>query len=106
MSVKAFQDGGPYELMGPLGPPGPPLHVQRSHAYQKKASSHSLELAGSRRRLAHPTRKVKSYEDFADYDVLQITEFSRGPFYNSDFDVISELASPTLSMVMIIYFFC
>ena len=75
-----------------------PLHVQRTNAYQKKATSHSLELVGSRRREP-ATRKVKSYEDVADYDVLQITEFSRGPFYNTDYDVISELASPTSSKV-------
>ncbi|KAK7100302.1 hypothetical protein V1264_023280 [Littorina saxatilis] len=75
-----------------------PVHVQRTQSYQKKAASHSLELVGSRRR-APIDRKVKSYEDVADYDVLQITEFSRGPFYNTDFDVISELSSPTSSKV-------
>ncbi|XP_076462130.1 uncharacterized protein LOC143294638 [Babylonia areolata] len=78
-----------------------PRHVQRAQAYQKRIS-HSLELAGAgARRRAYPsTRRVKSYEDVADdHDVLQITEFSRGPFYNTDYDVISEHVSPTSSKV-------
>ena len=81
----------------------PPLkHGQRAQTFQKKTShSHSLELTGSRRRAMYPsTRRVKSYDDVApDYDVLQITEFSRGPFYNTDYDIISEMASPTSSKV-------
>lgn len=84
----------------PTKPSGVPLHVQRGQAYQKKAASQSVELGGtSRRRMAPPARKVKSYEDVADYDVLQITEFSRGPFYNTSYDVIADLASPTSGMV-------
>ncbi|XP_076441038.1 uncharacterized protein LOC143280294 [Babylonia areolata] len=71
-----------------------PKHVQRTHAYQQKSGAGRGEEG-----RAKATRKVKSYEDVADYDVLQITEFSRGPFYNTDYDVISELASPTSSKV-------
>jgi hypothetical protein len=71
-----------------------------------KPTSHSLELAapGSSRRSAAKAacaRKVKSYEDYLgdyDYDVLQITEFSRGPSFNHDYN-LAELASPTSSKV-------
>ena len=69
----------------------------------EQVTSHSLELAEARRCRARSTRKVKSYEDVADYDVLQITEFSRGHFYNTDYDVISELASPTSSKVSVMF---
>ncbi|KAH3733327.1 uncharacterized protein LOC127850746 [Dreissena polymorpha] len=38
-------------------------------------------------------RRVKSYDDvlYYDYDALKITEFSRGPFFNSEFDPIMEV---------------
>ena len=43
---------------------------------------------------------MKSYEDCLsdrdyDYDVLRITEFSRGPSYNTDIGLASDLTSPT-----------
>lgn len=44
-------------------------------------------------------RRVRSFEDDVDYDVLKITEFAKGPFFNTDFDIISELGSPCTSKV-------
>ncbi|ESP05571.1 hypothetical protein LOTGIDRAFT_228101 [Lottia gigantea] len=77
--------------------PMPPLNFNRS-VFQKPPYSQSLETV-SPTQCSRETRKVKSYEDVADYDVLKITEFSTGPFYNSDFEVISEHGSPFSSKV-------
>ncbi|KAK3092054.1 hypothetical protein FSP39_024777 [Pinctada imbricata] len=44
------------------------------------------------------SRKSRSVDDVVDYDVLKITEF-KGPFYNTDFNAISELGSPGGSKV-------
>ena len=64
----------------------------RVNAIQK--CSHSLDTTTpSQSRVYRETRKVKSYEDVPDYDVLKITEFSKGPCYNTDFEIISELGS-------------
>jgi hypothetical protein len=46
----------------------------------------------------HEERRSLSYHDIGDYDVLQITEF-KGPFFNTDFDAISELGSSSSSKV-------
>ncbi|KAH9515287.1 hypothetical protein Btru_014080 [Bulinus truncatus] len=73
----------------------------RSKVQQKTVYSHSLESANpSKQTRYRNSRKVKSYgDDLEDHDVLKITEFSRGPFYNSDYDLILELGSPTGSKV-------
>nr|KAI8749683.1 ecdysone-induced protein 74EF-like [Biomphalaria glabrata] len=73
----------------------------RSKAQHKTMYSHSLESANpSRQKCYRNSRKVKSYgDDHEDHDVLKITEFSRGPFYNADYDIILELGSPTVSKV-------
>ncbi|XP_071117844.1 serine-rich adhesin for platelets-like isoform X2 [Haliotis cracherodii] len=77
--------------------PHPPQSLRTSPAQKY---SHSLEtVSPTTQKMYRETRKVKSYEDFADYDVLKITEFSKGPFYNTDYDVISELGSPMSSKV-------
>ncbi|OWF48388.1 uncharacterized protein LOC110453123 [Mizuhopecten yessoensis] len=60
---------------------------------EKRVRSHSHSLDTNRIFEKMNERKVKSFEDIVDYDVLKITEF-KGPFYNTDFDVISELNSP------------
>ncbi|XP_052090387.1 uncharacterized protein LOC127727033 isoform X2 [Mytilus californianus] len=44
------------------------------------------------------TRRAKSFDHICDYDMFKITEFE-GPFYNTDFDVISELSSSESSKV-------
>ncbi|CAC5411341.1 unnamed protein product [Mytilus coruscus] len=44
------------------------------------------------------TRRAKSFDHICDYDMFKITEF-KGPFYNTDFDVISELSSSESSKV-------
>ncbi|KAJ8306298.1 hypothetical protein KUTeg_016843 [Tegillarca granosa] len=64
----------------------------------KRVRSHSHSLEVSTHKFYEQSRRTKSYEDIVDYDVLKITEF-KGPFYNTDFDVISELGSPTGSKV-------
>ncbi|CAL1526947.1 unnamed protein product, partial [Lymnaea stagnalis] len=70
--------------------------VSRAKAQHKTVYSHSLESANpSRQHCYRNSRKVKSHgDDLEDYDVLKITEFSKGPFYNADYDVIAELGSP------------
>ncbi|XP_060073497.1 uncharacterized protein LOC132553283 [Ylistrum balloti] len=60
---------------------------------ERRVRSHSHSLDTNRIFERVNERKVKSFEDIVDYDVLKITEF-KGPFYNTDFDVISELNSP------------
>ncbi|XP_012946679.1 ecdysone-induced protein 74EF-like [Aplysia californica] len=75
--------------------------LSKIKAQNRTVYSHSLESATPSRHAQYKdSRKVKSYEDFLeDHDVLKITEFSKGPFYNTDFDIISELGSPTGSKV-------
>lgn len=64
----------------------------------RPVNSHSLE--SPRQSSYRDSRKVRSQDDYLeDYDVLKITEFSKGPFYNTDYDIVSELASPTSSKV-------
>ena len=58
--------------------------------------SHSLEVVSPLDRWSlRDARKAKSYEgELHDYDHLEITQFHRGPFYNADYDVMSEDGSP------------
>lgn len=59
-----------------------------------KPTSYSMDIAcPSEQPLERHRRRVKSYDDVLDYDydVLKITEFSRGPSYNNDFDPIMEV---------------
>ncbi|XP_050402020.1 uncharacterized protein LOC126818591 [Patella vulgata] len=75
--------------------PMPPHNLRRTIVGQKPPYSHSLEtVSPTQNKLYRETRKVKSYEDVADYDVLKITEFSKGSVYSADYDVISERDSP------------
>ena len=66
-------------------------------AYNKRLRCQSHSLDTSTRTERHDGRRVKSYENL-NYDMLKITGF-KGPFYNTDFDVISELGSPGGSKV-------
>lgn len=57
-------------------------------------TSHSMDTVSPTDTSAYKEkRRVKSYDDvlYYDYDVLKITEFSRGPYYNSEFDPIMEV---------------
>ncbi|KAL4236434.1 hypothetical protein ACF0H5_004819 [Mactra antiquata] len=59
-----------------------------------KPTSYSMDIAcSSEQPLERHRRRVKSYDDVLeyDYDVLKITEFSRGPSFNNDFDPIVEV---------------
>ncbi|CAG5133493.1 unnamed protein product [Candidula unifasciata] len=73
-------------------------HLSQRQGFARPANSHSLE--SPRQSSYKDSRQVRSHDDcLEDYDVLKITEFSKGPFYNTDYDIISELASPTSSKV-------
>ena len=57
-------------------------------------TSHSMDTVSPTDTSAYKQkRRVKSYDDvlYYDYDVLKITEFSRGPYFNSEFDPIMEV---------------
>lgn len=59
-------------------------------------TSYSMDTVSPTDTSAHKQkRRVKSYDDvlYYDYDVLKITEFSRGPYFNSEFDPIMEVES-------------
>ena len=70
--------------------------------------AHSLETVSPADRLAikRDQRRVKSYDgelpitsaqrDTGNYDRLEITEFSHGPFYNAEYDGVCEGRSPEL----------
>lgn len=59
----------------------------------------SLEVVSPRDRWAsEDKRRVKSYEGelYSDYDYLEVKQFNRAPFYNTDYDVMSESDSSEL----------
>ncbi|WAR24368.1 hypothetical protein MAR_038037, partial [Mya arenaria] len=65
-------------------------------------TSYSMDGASPRQsRSQKDKRRVKSYDDvfYHDYDVLKITEFSRGPYFNSEFDPIMEVENLASSKV-------
>ena len=66
-----------------------------------RASSHSMDIVSPSDISPRTNRRVKSYGDVADYDydVLKITEFSTGPYFNNDLDTITELDNPTTCKV-------
>lgn len=67
-----------------------------------KPSSHSMDtVSPSGTPSSRHKRRVKSYDDVLDYDydILKITEFSRGPYYNNDFDPIMEVEGLATSKV-------
>lgn len=74
------------------------IYSQSPHVKTKvkslKPTFHSLDMVSQINPSMHKhKRRVKSYDDVLDYDydVLKITEFSRGPYYNNDFDPIMEV---------------
>lgn len=78
-----------------------PSQIVRSPKLDAFGRSVYFQSLDSPRSAAYrSSRKVRSYDDYLeDYDALKITEFSKGPFYNADYDVVSELQSPTSSKV-------
>ncbi len=77
----------------------PKLLETASRASSRTRHSVSLETVSPTERLAVSLdkRRVKSCEsELHDYDRLEITQFHRGPFYNADYDVMSEGGSPEL----------
>ncbi|KAL3868063.1 hypothetical protein ACJMK2_040901 [Sinanodonta woodiana] len=66
-----------------------------------RAMSYSLDIVSPTEGSYHRNRKVKSYENLSDYDydVLKITEFSKRPLYNMDYDFISDTESSIVSKV-------
>lgn len=63
-----------------------------------KMYSQSLDTTSYDDEYKQEGKRSRSYHDIGDYDVLQITEF-KGPFFNTDFDAISELGSSSSSKV-------
>ena len=77
----------------------PKLLETASRASSRTRHSISLETVSPTERLAVSLekRRVRSCEsELHDYDRLEITQFHRGPFYNADYDVMSEGGSPEL----------
>ena len=77
----------------------PKLLETASRASSRTRHSISLETVSPTERLAVSLekRRVKSCEsELHEYDRLEITQFHRGPFYNADYDVMSEGGSPEL----------
>ena len=77
----------------------PKLLETASRASSRTRHSISLETVSPTERLAvsMEKRRVKSCEsELHGYDLLEITQFHRGPFYNADYDVMSEGGSPEL----------
>ncbi len=77
----------------------PKLLETCTRAQSRTRHSVSLETVSPTERLAVTLekRRVKSCEsDLHEYDRLEITQFHRGPFYNADYDVMSEGGSPEL----------
>ncbi|XP_061181751.1 uncharacterized protein LOC133190256 [Saccostrea echinata] len=72
--------------------------VSEKKQWRFKLYSQSLDIASDDYEYKQEERRCKSYHDIGDYDVLQITEF-KGPFFNTDFDAISELGSSSSSKV-------
>ncbi|XP_062592723.1 LOW QUALITY PROTEIN: DNA excision repair protein ERCC-6-like 2 [Saccostrea cucullata] len=72
--------------------------VSEKKQWRFKLYSQSLDIASDDYEHKQEERRCKSYQDIGDYDVLQITEF-KGPFFNTDFDAISELGSSSSSKV-------
>ncbi|XP_053394084.1 uncharacterized protein LOC123525179 [Mercenaria mercenaria] len=85
----------------------------RKHSYSRspcmsdrgkilKPISHSMDTVSPSNTPSHKhKRRVKSYDDVLDYDydILKITEFSRGPYFNNDFDPIMEVEGLATSKV-------
>ena len=80
-------------------------HGQEPQGKSRSARhSQSLEMVSPTDKLSvkHDQRRVKSYDGDlldrhdSDYDRLEITQFNRGPFYNTDYDVVCEGRSPEL----------
>lgn len=72
--------------------------VSEKKHWRFKLYSQSMDAASTEYEHKQEERRSRSYHDIGDYDVLQITEF-KGPFYNTDFDAISELGSSSSSKV-------
>ncbi|KAK3612354.1 hypothetical protein CHS0354_011073 [Potamilus streckersoni] len=66
-----------------------------------RAMSYSLDVVSPTEGSYYRNRKVKSYENLSDYDydVLKITEFSKGPLYNMGYEFTSETESSIGSKV-------
>lgn len=73
------------------------LGNEKKH-WRFKLYSQSLDTGSYDAESRQEEKRSKSYHDIVDYDVLQITEF-KGPFFNTDFDAISELGSSSSSKV-------
>ncbi|XP_063429350.1 uncharacterized protein LOC134712096 isoform X2 [Mytilus trossulus] len=71
------------------------------HRHKPEKRGRSLSQVGAlneQENWKKRTRRAKSFDHICDYDMFKITEF-KGPFYNTDFDVISELSSSESSKV-------
>ncbi|KAL5015978.1 hypothetical protein ScPMuIL_005567 [Solemya velum] len=78
--------------------PAPPKSLETTRGRRSRSYSVGV-LSPQNISSGYIGRRVRSFEDDVDYDVLKITEFAKGPFFNTDFDVISELGSPCTSKV-------
>lgn len=82
-------------------------YSSRSPKFEQKfkslqPTSHSMDTVSPTDTSAYKQkRRVKSYDDVLcyDYDILKITEFSRGPYFNSEFDPIMEVEALGTSKV-------
>ena len=66
-----------------------------------RPTSYSMDVVSPSDMSPRTSRRAKSYGDVADYDydVLKITEFSTGPYYNNDLDTITETENVTACKV-------
>lgn len=71
---------------------------QRNKSDKRSRSISQTVTRSDEEQWKRRTRRTKSFEHIGDYDMFKITEF-KGPFYNTDFDVISELISSESSKV-------
>lgn len=82
----------------------PPREL-RIRSVDMRVHSHSMEIVSPEKHRYHrKTRRIKSYDDVADYDVLRITEFTKGPFYNVDYDAMSDGSVGSLSISKVRYY--
>lgn len=77
--------------------------LSRTKGQHRAMYSNSTESSNPSHHNIHHrdrSRRAKSYEDYAeDYDILKITEFSKGPSCNTDYETAAELGSPSGSKV-------